>query len=333
MLLAIDTNWEAIMQVGDATNAHAAPQADDTLFALELASARIMIVDDEPLNVRMIRHQLGKLGYQNLLGISDPGVVIESIEEYQPDVVLMDVVMPGLSGTDLLALMRQHPQLRFTPVIILTASRDRVVRLQILELGVADFLSKPIDQAELSTRLRNVLAAKRYRDHLKQSAEELERAVRQRTKELEASQREIVLCLARAAEYRDDTTGRHVIRVGRYAAVVARRLGQPADFVEMIELAAQIAASHHERWDGFGYPRRLAGTQIPLEARIAAVADVFDALSTARCYKPAIPLADCFEIIASERGRHFDPAVVDAFMEAREVLERVFHQMTEHAGD
>jgi putative two-component system response regulator len=243
-----------------------------------------------------------------------------------------------------------------------------------------------------------VIEAKHYRDHLKDAALQLERAVQQRTRELEASRREVVLCLARAAEYRDDNTGRHVIRVGRYSAVLARALGLSSEFVEMIQLAAQlhdvgkigipdsvlhkpgrltteemdvmrrhaeygrnivaplaevgndlaeaadragiavlespmlemaarIAASHHERWDGTGYPCQCKEEEIPLEARIAAVADVFDALSTSRCYKPAYPLAECFQMIAAERGRHFDPQVADACLRSREEFEAIYREL------
>lgn len=379
---------------------------DSTLVATatetssEIAQARIAIIDDDPLNVRLIRRQLEKLGFRALLGLSDPTEALAAFEDFGPDVVLMDVVMPGLSGLELLSQLRRHRRLRDTPVITLTASRDRITRLQILELNVADFLSKPIDEAELSTRLRNVIEAKRYRDQLNQSAQKLERAVQQRTRELETSRREVVLCLARAAEYRDDNTGHHVIRVGRYSAILASALALPAVFVEMIELAAQlhdvgkigipdavlhkpgkltddemnvmrrhadfgwkiiapmadpkltlpaagggdylggtqspmlvmaarIAACHHERWDGTGYPQRLSGPDIPLEARIAAAADVFDALSTPRCYKRAIPLEQCFEMISAERGRHFDPQVVDAFMAARSRLEAAYSELVD----
>ena len=366
-------------------------------ISVENSQAKIAIVDDEPLNVRLIHNQLEKLGYRFLLGLSDSTTAIEALEDFRPDVVLMDVIMPGLSGTELLQQMRRHPQLQAIPVIVLTASRDRVTKLSILELGVADFLGKPLDEAELSARLRNVIEAKRYRDYLKDAARQLEQAVRQRTLALQASRREVVLCLARAAEYRDDNTGRHVIRVGRYAAILATALGQPADYVGMIELAAQlhdmgkigipdtvlhkpgrlteeemsimrrhpeygwkivapmaereaalwleaegdsitdlqspmltmaarIAAGHHERWDGQGYPAGLAGEAIPLEARITAVADVFDALSTRRCYKPAFPLQKCFEIIESEKGGHFDPQVVDACLAGRRQFEAIYHE-------
>jgi putative two-component system response regulator len=97
----------------------------------------------------------------------------------------------------------------------------------------------------------------------------------------------------------------------------------------MLIMAASIAASHHERWDGTGYPKRISGENIPLEARITAVADVFDALSTSRCYKPAFPLQECFEIVASERGRHFDPQVVDACFAARDQFEATYRSLAD----
>lgn len=386
------TEMPAVLQPGLSDSASRVPH--------ELALARIAIVDDDPLNVRLIRRQLEKLGFNHLLGLSDSTSALVAFEDFRPDVVLMDVMMPGLSGPELIRQMRLHSSLHDTPVITLTASRDRMTRLQVLELGVADFLSKPIDEAELSTRLRNVVDAKRYRDQLSQSAQKLELAVQQRTRELEASRREVVLCLARAAEYRDDNTGQHVIRVGRYAAILASELKLPDVFVEMIELAAQlhdvgkigipdavlhkpgrlsedemdimrrhadfgwkiiaplndalldasgqsggdvlkdvqspmllmaakIAASHHERWDGSGYPRQLAGRDIPLEARITAAADVLDALSTARCYKSAMPLEQCFAILHSERGRHFDPQVADACLSGRHRLEAAYQEMVQ----
>lgn len=367
---------------------------------LDIGTAKVAIIDDESINVRLISRQLERIGYRFLLGLSDPEIAIDALEDFCPDVVLMDVVMPKVTGIQLLQQMRQHRQFTTTPVIVLTASRDRDTRLQILSLGVSDFLGKPMDEAELSTRLRNVLEAKRYRDSLANAARQLELAVRERTRDLEESRREVLLCLARAAEYRDDNTGRHAARVGRYAGVLARALGQPDDFVEMLELAAQlhdlgkigipdavlhkpgrltdaemdvmrrhseygwrivapkaqayptcchtsflaslgtlrspllvmaakIAASHHERWDGTGYPNQLAGEGIPLEARLTAVGDVFDALSTPRCYKPAFPLQQCFDIIADSRGTHFDPQAADACLQSRPEFEKIYREMAD----
>jgi putative two-component system response regulator len=279
-------------------------------------------------------------------------------------------------------------------VIVLTAIADRPTRCQVLAEGATDFLTKPIDPAELGPRVSNILAVKGYQDRLLRYNHDLEKAVRERTTQLEQAYRQVALCLATAAEYRDNDTGLHVIRVGRYARLIGEELGIVNDHADLLEDAAQlhdvgkigvpdaillkpgrlsteefevlkkhcnfgdrilrteaaepnrplqrtvradgstcrlasspllamasrIALSHHEWWDGSGYPRGLAGEEIPLEGRITAVADVFDALSSKRCYKDAFPLDECFEIMQQERGTHFDPAVFDAFTACREAL-------------
>jgi putative two-component system response regulator len=359
--------------------------------------SRIMIVDDEPYNVLVVRKLLLNEGYKNFVTTSKPTQAVEQLRREQPDVLLLDVMMPDVSGLDILKLMRADSQLRAVPVIVLTAACDGRTKSQALELGAADFLAKPVEPSELVPRLRNVLSAKAHRDQLQQYSTLLERRVREQTRELEASRKEVIFCLARAAEFRDDDTGQHVLRVGRYAGVIARELGLDPDHVEMVELAAQlhdvgkigisdaillkpgkldpdefelmkkhckfgkniihpisqgewerlrthtevgakildapsspilrlaavIAQTHHERWDGSGYPLGLAGEDIPLEGRITAVADVFDALSSARPYKPPFPRERCFQILEEGRGTHFDPRVLDAFFRSTEHVVRI----------
>jgi putative two-component system response regulator len=290
--------------------------------------------------------------------------------------------------------MRADEQLAHIPVVMLTALEDRETKCQALSLGATDFLAKPVDPSELVSRVRNVLVVKALHDDLRSQAAQLERTIRERTAELEASHQNVIHCLARAAEFRDDDTGRHVLRVGAYAAVIARQLGWSEHEVQMLqqaaqlhdvgkigvpdailgkpgkltpeefeviqrhcgfgkrifesltesessvlrkhaelgqrilgecnspvlEMAARIALTHHEWWDGSGYPIGLAGEDIPLVGRITAVADVFDALSTKRSYKPAFPLEKCFAILADGRGTHFDPHVLDAFFAVREQI-------------
>jgi putative two-component system response regulator len=239
--------------------------------------------------------------------------------------------------------------------------------------------------------------AKAYQDQCQLQSQRLEDAVKLRTAELEASRLEVIHCLARAAEFRDDNTGNHVIRVGRYARIVGAGLGLDDQFLAVLEQAAKlhdigkigipdaillkpsdltlsefeamqrhanfgkriiegmqtkecpqlrlhtelgakildvgkspiltmamrIALTHHERWDGTGYPLGLAGNDIPLEGRITAVADVFDALSTKRPYKPALPLDQCFDMMSDARGTHFDPLVLDAFFAKRDDIVQV----------
>ncbi|HJW84862.1 MAG TPA: HD domain-containing phosphohydrolase [Anaerolineae bacterium] len=266
-----------------------------------------------------------------------------------------------------------------------------------LELGATDLLTKPVRVTELLPRVRNALLLRSHVAHLQSYSHELERQVRRRTAELLASRTELIQVLARLAEYRDNETGRHVIRVGRYSGLLARQLGLDEETAELIEyaapmhdigkigipdaillkegkltaeefaivqrhvalgkgafepmsphemrafrshtilgemmvnagssplltMAAQIALTHHERWDGNGYPIGLAGEEIPLSGRIVAVADVFDALSNKRPYKPAFPIEKCFAILNEESGFQFDPRVVDAFKSVRESILQV----------
>lgn len=353
---------------------------------------RILLVDDEPINIKVARKYLAAAGYREFCSASSAAEVLPLMIRAEPDVVLLDVVMPGLSGLDLLAAIRSDEHLTHIPIIMLTARENRDTKLQALELGATDFLAKPVDPSELVPRVRSALLTKAHRDHLRSYAANLERLVKERTAQLEASRKSVIHCLARAAEFRDDDTGRHVIRVGRYAGVIARQLGWTATDVEtleqaaqlhdvgkigipdailskpdkltpgefeivqkhcgfgkrvfetltesegaalrrhtelgdrilagsgsaVLEMAARIALTHHERWDGSGYPIGLAGEDIPLEGRITAVADVFDALSTRRSYKPAFPLDKCFAILDEGRAKHFDPRILDAFFAARD---------------
>jgi putative two-component system response regulator len=285
------------------------------------------------------------------------------------------MMMTGIDGVALLEELQRDKELKETPVIILTASSDPELKQTALRLGVSDFLDKPVDPHHLVARVRNALIMKAHRDHLVNYASELEKTVQLRTAELAASRREVIRCLARAAEFRDNETGNHVVRVGRYVGIVARELGfsdervelledaaqlhdvgkigipdaillkpaglEPEEFEQMqkhakigaemlnvvrspvIELASSIALTHHEKWDGSGYPLGLAGDDIPIEGRMTAVADVFDALSSKRPYKAAFPHKKCFQIMEDGRGKHFDPRVLDAFFRRRAEIAKV----------
>ena len=348
---------------------------------------KIMIVDDEAYNVLVVRKFLQHAGHQQFVTTTESTKAVELMKRDLPDIVLLDVMMPEVSGIDILRVMKMDSVLNTIPVLILTASPEASIRTQALELGVTDFLSKPVDPSELVLRVRNVLAAKAHFDMLANYSVELERQVLVRTRELELARRQAIFCLARASEFRDNDTGRHVIRVGKYAGVIARELGYSEAQIATLELAAQlhdvgkigvpdailhkpgrldpdeydfmkkhcgfgkqiiecmpeeeatslrrhtelgarlldpkaspvmrlasrIALTHHEQWDGNGYPLGLKGEDIPIEGRITAVADVFDALSSARPYKEAFPREKCFSIIREKVGNHFDPNIVAAF--------------------
>ena len=357
-----------------------------------LADATVMIVNDEPVNIKVVQKYLKLAGYHRFVPMSDPRAALEHISREPPDVLLLDIVMPEVSGFEILERIRTQPQWMQIPVIVLTSSDDESTRTQALQLGATDFLAKPVSATELLPRIRNALLLKAHYDELQSRAHDLEEQVRRRTTELETSRLELIHCLARAAEYRDNETGRHVIRVGRYAGLIARQLGLDRPTAERIELAAplhdmgkigipdaillkpgkltpeefevmqkhtlygkrtfepmghdelgtyqshtvvgqmildvptspiittaaEIALTHHERWDGSGYPMGLSGEDIPLSGRITAVADVFDALSTRRPYKPAFPMDRCFALMEEGRGTHFDPRVLDAFLARRD---------------
>ncbi len=353
----------------------------------KLSKSKIMILEDEAYNVLVVKKFLNHEGYNNFITSTDPQKGIQLMKQELPDVVLLDVMMSEVSGIDILTDMKHNPCLSTIPVIILTASPEASVRVQALELGATDFLAKPVEPVELVLRVRNVLAAKAHFDHLANYSLNLEKQVEARTRELAQSRRQIITCLARAAEYRDDDTGEHVIRVGKYAAIIADELGFDGKYIESIDLAAQlhdvgkiaipdsilhkpgkldpeqyefmqkhcsfgeqiidcmpgeewqrlgkhtemgarmlqvksssimsmamrIALTHHEHWDGCGYPLGLKENDIPIEGRITAVADVYDALSSGRPYKKAFSRDKCFGILKEGHGSHFDPNVLDAF--------------------
>jgi putative two-component system response regulator len=369
-----------------------------------LRAAKLMIADDEPINVTIAQKYLNLAGYEDFVTTSDSRQIMALLDAEQPDALLLDIMMPHVSGLDILAAMRADIQWKHLPVIVLTASMDQDTRRRALELGASDFLAKPVDPSELIPRVHNVLTVKRHHDHMQRYAAELEAEVLRRTAELARSRQEVIHCLARAAEFRDNETGRHVLRVGRYARLIAFELGWQGEALETLEQAAQlhdigkigipdaillkpgkllpdeftimqqhagfgsqiigslpdhesnmlkehselgsrllkstespilnlagvISLSHHEKWDGSGYPLGLAGKDIPIEGRITAVADVFDALSSKRPYKPAFPLDKCLEILEEGRGRHFDPRVLDAFLAC---LPDVVRTQLEYADD
>ncbi len=364
-------------------------QADELV-----SNPRIAIVDDEPINIKVVRKFLTLAGYGQFFTTTDATRALALVEAERPDVVLLDVMMPEVSGLEILGELRKSQEHADLPVIILTASSDRETKLEALRLGATEFLGKPVDSVELEARLHNVLVTKAHQDRVKSYAWELELEVAVRSTELAQAHAEVIECLAQVGEHRDNETGNHVMRVGRYAEIVARRLGlsrelvgriaqaaplhdigkvgipdaillkpgklDEAEFEQMKEhcrfgqqvcsprghgasaaatgaagtspilaMAATIAVTHHEKWDGSGYPHGLAGEAIPIEGRITAVADVFDALTSQRPYKAALPFDESVAVIESEKGRHFDPPVVEAFLAGLDEIARVHRECSD----
>ena len=358
--------------------------------------SRIMIIDDEQFNILVVRRFLELDGYQNFIQITDSRQAVDKIRQEKPDLILLDIMMPEVSGIEILRAVKSDDSLSRIPILVLTASIDAETKKQALELRATDFLAKPVDPNDLVPRVRNALITKSYQDRLASHAEELEAQVRRRTAELAHSRQQVVHCLARAAEYRDNDTGMHVVRVGKYVGVIARALNFSESRVEMVELASQlhdvgkiglpdsillhdgpldsdaralmqghcavgtnileplstahrqllrsharlgaeiafvptspmlmlasrIAQTHHEWFDGTGYPLGLAGEDIPIEGRMTAIADVFDALSSKRSYKAAFSREKCFEIMMENNGTQFDPELLQLFFDnSKEVVE------------
>jgi putative two-component system response regulator len=288
-----------------------------------------------------------------------------------------------MSGIEVASLLKADPVTQNIPIIMVTGMSDRSSKMLALNSGVEEFLSKPVDPAELGVRVRNLLRLKAYQDLLETYNAELEQRVAERAKQLTGSYREAIFTLTRAAEYKDEETGAHVQRIGHYSEKLADALGLDAQFRDEIlhaspmhdvgkigipdaillkpggltppewemmkthtsigasvlstgaspylVMGAQIARSHHERWDGTGYPDCLRGEQIPLPARIACVCDIYDALRSKRSYKPALTHERAVEIITVGDGRtsptHFDPDVLAAFQRITSTFEDIFAEL------
>jgi putative two-component system response regulator len=329
------------------------------------AAARILIVEDDPAVQKVLERMLRSSGFGHVTRVRDAETALEVWATTPPDLILMDLHLPGTSGFDFLERIREEDgEPEFLPVIMLTGDASQKVRRHALDLGAHDFLTKPFDVAEVLLRIRNLLRTRLLNRRLLDTNSILEARVRERTHTLEESRREALEHLARAAEFRDDVTGQHTQRVGSLSADIADVLGWDPPEVELIRnaaplhdigkigipdailmkrgsltreefdvmkthttigsailagsqapvfvLAREIALTHHERWDGSGYPAGSQGERIALSGRIVGAADVYDALTHERPYKHAMRADQALAEITSQAGRHFDPAVAAA---------------------
>ena len=332
-----------------------------------------MIIDDEPGNVDLLRRVLERAGFHKVDSTNDPREAVNLYVETRPDLILLDLHMPHLDGLAVMDRLNDIVEASYLPILMLTGDMTPEARREALLRGAKDFVNKPFTPDEVLLRIRTLLETRFLYLQIQSQNQMLEAKVRERTRELEAAQIEIIERLARAAEFRDDNTGQHTERVGQMAALLARELGlpdaqvslirraaplhdvgkigipdsillklgklTPAEFelvkthttigarilsgsrFALLRLAEEIAFSHHEQWDGRGYSA-LAGDQIPLVGRIVTVADVFDALTQKRPYKSAWPVEEAVAEIERQRGRQFDPDVVDAFLRIIEQQQR-----------
>ncbi len=339
------------------------------MFEQARHECRILIVDDQELNVALLEQMLRGSGYRNLRSTRDPREVVSLWQEFQPDLILLDLHMPHLDGFAVLQqLTSLLPKGEYLPVLVVTADMLPAAKQRALGLGAKDFLTKPYDNTEVLLRIRNLLETRFLYRELQGYNQTLEQKVSERTQDLEQAQIEMLERLALASESRDDDTGEHTKRVGEMAASLAQMVGwskdevnlmrraaalhdigkigipdrillkpgklTPEEFESMkthtalgarilagsrfpiLQLAEQIAFYHHEKWDGGGY-YQVAREEIPLAARIVAIADVFDVLTHARPYKEAWPIEDALSLIERQSGSHFDPQLVECFLQLR----------------
>lgn len=349
----------------------------------------VLIVDDQESNLSVLESMLLPLGYR--VEKAANGIeALKKVEENPPDLVLLDIMMPQMDGFETCRKIKENPDTKNIPVVMVTALVAVEDRVKSLEAGADDFLSKPVDKTEVRARVKSLLKVKVYNDFMVSYQQELEDEVTRQTEELreafsklKKASLETIVRLSRAAEYKDEDTGAHVLRMCHYAAAIARRMGLPEDRTDMIlnaapmhdigkigipdsilmkpakltdeewqimkqhtvigrsilsgsdfeeiKLGESIAYSHHEWWDGSGYPQGLKGEEIPVESRITAIADVFDALTSKRPYKKAFPLEKAYEIIKDENGRHFDPQVVDAFLSIEDEVLQIMHKFEDQS--
>lgn len=328
---------------------------------------KVVIIDDNMVNVMVLRVMVRQLPDCQGVEFTDPVAALAWCRENEADLIVTDYMMPELDGLALVTAFRALPGRHDVPVLMVTASHETEIRYQALSQGANDFLTKPVDRTEFLARARNMLVLRAGQKALADRAAWLADEVRKATRAIAERERDTIFRLSRAAEYRDPETGAHVLRMAHYSRLIALRLGLPdeerdllfqaapmhdigkvgipdhillkagrLDPDEMVimrehaaigfeilrdsaspvlQMAAIIAKSHHEKFDGTGYPAGLRGEEIPLVGRIVAVADVFDALTSERPYKKAWTIDAARDHIQARSGTHFDPRCVEAFLQ------------------
>lgn len=338
---------------------------------------KILVVDDNPINLKMAQKILGD---RSQVCTADNGeAALATMEKEKPDLVLLDINMPGLNGFQVIERMKCSVALQDIPVIFLTAERSGAVESQCFDAGAEDYVTKPFTPGVLISRVERTVALKHYQMNLEDMVETQSKELLKRMEEINSMQREVIGSMASLIESRDDSTGSHIKRTGGYVerivhllkeeglfggiltdryvenlrnaaamhdigkikipdqilrkpgkltedefAVMKTHAAEGGSIVrdvfsgietdEYITVAYDVAVFHHEKWDGTGYPYGKAGEEIPLSARIMALADVYDALVSERCYKEAMPDDEALAVIRESVGTHFDPAIANAVL-------------------
>ncbi len=333
----------------------------------DIYTAKVLIVADDPSNAAPLHEILEKDGYKNLFSTDELPHVLPLYRKHRFDLILLDIEMSGIAGMKVLQQLQKGTKGNFLPVIVLSAHADQQTRKKTLGMGAKDFIAKPFENWEILLRIQNILQASLYHKQQVSRKDLLESEIHKRTKEILATQFEIVQRLAVAGELRDNETGAHVKRMSHICSLLSKQRGLGQEFSELmlyasamhdvgkigvpdsillktkklspeewlimqqhpvigariignhdsklISLAREIALYHHEKWDGSGYPHGISGNEIPISARIAAISDVFDALTSDRPYKQAWSIEKVVETIQAESGKHFEPVMVDLLIE------------------
>ena len=337
-------------------------------------SQTVLVVDDTPENIDVLKGVLGK-HYLVKAATNGPLALKIAASANPPDLIMLDVMMPGMDGYEVCSLLKADERTRPIPVIFATAKAELEDEAKGFALGAADYITKPVRAPLVLARVRTHLAMYDRRRHLEMLVAEQTQHLESRARELHESRLEIIRRLGRAAEYRDNETGMHIVRISHLSSLLARKAGlgevevdlimhasmmhdvgkigisdlillkpgklTPEEFEEikkhpeigaeiigehqheLLALSRSIALTHHEKWNGQGYPHGLAGEDIPLAGRITAIVDIFDALTSDRPYKKAWSVDDALALISQEAGHGLDPRLVELFLELRPEVETI----------
>lgn len=365
-------------------------------FEKKILNSKILIIDDDMAMGMELEEVLKDHEYRLVRYIADPREAQSVYQQYDPDLIMLDIKMPYLDGFQVMEQLKQIEKKSFVPILVLTGETDESLCYKALESGAADFLYKPYKVSEVIARIHNLLKVRQLQSELEDKNEFLEKKVEDRTSQLrqmiqhldrmhhqvKQAYIETIYRLTRATEYKDEETADHVKRLSLYSATLGKALGMSEAQIELLlyaspmhdigkigipdsilfkgsalteeewkvmkthpligyeilkdsqapvlKLGAVIALNHHERWDGSGYPNGLKGEQIPMEARILAIVDVYDALRSKRHYKEGIDHEPACKIILEGDGRvmpqHFDPKLLEVFKQIAPQFEKIFDE-------
>jgi len=337
----------------------------------------VLLVDDIPANIKIL---VGALRENYRLVVATSGLdALKAANEKQPDLILLDVMMPGMDGYEVCKRLKSQRETADIPIIFVTAMNEEKDETRGFLLGAVDYIVKPVNPVIVKARVQTHIALRMAQREVQRHRDELEEIVLERTRELRETQIEITNRLVQAAEYHDHQTSRHITRMAHYCVILGRAHGMreheltlffhasamhdigklgisdailhkkgtltPDEFDEMkrhtligadllfgadnelMNMAHLIALTHHEKWDGTGFPLGLREEEIPFPGRIAALCDVFDALSSKRPYKDAWPLSEAKKVIMEQKGIHFDPYVVELFLDNYSKIKEVYNKV------